>query len=267
MANRVVGVGGYSGLYVAQVVSRKDPLKIGRIKARIISIQGEVDETMLSWARPCFPFGAGYDVGSFIVPCEGSYVWIAFEGGDITKPVYLGSVLSASTQNSRSAKFPSGVFGGSNVSIAPNTLARPEDVSGIDVTESVVFKSLKGATISVEDGDDEERLDIVDRGGVALTFISRMSDNSYLRRRGNNSYSKINNLAKFTRLSYAAIKGKRYKLEFSCVDDKSVAELAADKVVISVSGNELVIKGNSGGPKEYKIDLDKLEKLLEEVQP
>jgi phage baseplate assembly protein gpV len=57
-----------------------------RIKARVPSVLGE---TETGWCMPCVPY-AGPSVGFAFLPETGSGVWIEFEGGDVSYPVWVG---------------------------------------------------------------------------------------------------------------------------------------------------------------------------------
>lgn len=79
------------GLYRAKVVERDDERQRGRIKVQIPSVSGEGKS---QWVEACM--NTAYDGGGDIsVPKVGDTVWIAFEEGDITKPVYVGNFFSA----------------------------------------------------------------------------------------------------------------------------------------------------------------------------
>ncbi len=45
--------------------------------------------TPSGWCLPCVPY-AGPDVGFFFVPSAGAAVWIEFEGGDVSQPIWTG---------------------------------------------------------------------------------------------------------------------------------------------------------------------------------
>jgi uncharacterized protein involved in type VI secretion and phage assembly len=57
-----------------------------RIKARVPSVLGDAES---GWCLPCVPY-AGPQVGIAFLPEEGSGVWIEFEGGDVSYPVWTG---------------------------------------------------------------------------------------------------------------------------------------------------------------------------------
>ena len=78
------------GLYRAKVVERDDERQRGRIKVQIPSILGEGKS---QWVEACM--NTAYDSGGDLaIPKLGDTVWIAFEEGDVTKPVYVGNFFS-----------------------------------------------------------------------------------------------------------------------------------------------------------------------------
>lgn len=67
-----------------------------RIKARVPSVLGE---TSTGWCMPCVPY-AGPGTGFAFLPEKGSGVWIEFEGGDVSYPIWVGGYW-------REGEFPS----------------------------------------------------------------------------------------------------------------------------------------------------------------
>lgn len=57
-----------------------------RIKAKVPSVLGE---TQTGWCMPCVPY-AGKNVGIAFLPEVGAGVWIEFEGGDVSYPIWVG---------------------------------------------------------------------------------------------------------------------------------------------------------------------------------
>ena len=57
-----------------------------RIKAKVPSVLGE---TETGWCMPCVPY-AGPKTGFAFLPETGSGVWIEFEGGDVSYPIWVG---------------------------------------------------------------------------------------------------------------------------------------------------------------------------------
>ncbi len=57
-----------------------------RIKAKVPAVLGD-SET--GWCMPCVPY-AGDGVGFAFLPESGAGVWIEFEGGDVSYPIWVG---------------------------------------------------------------------------------------------------------------------------------------------------------------------------------
>lgn len=67
------------------IVADVDPGTM-RIKATVPSVLGT---TTSGWCLPCLPY-AGPNVGFAFLPEVGSGVWIEFEGGDVSYPIWSG---------------------------------------------------------------------------------------------------------------------------------------------------------------------------------
>src|SRR5437763_325247 len=68
-------------------VSTVDDSNVPRIKARVPSVLGPDQET--GWCMPCVPY-AGDQAAFAFMPEEGAGVWIEFEGGDVSYPIWVG---------------------------------------------------------------------------------------------------------------------------------------------------------------------------------
>jgi len=79
--------GRYFGTYRALVKRNDDPRQLGRVKVYCSSVYGS---DLSPWAFPCMPMGSSIDGGSFWVPPVDSLVWIEFEQGYPTHPIYKG---------------------------------------------------------------------------------------------------------------------------------------------------------------------------------
>jgi uncharacterized protein involved in type VI secretion and phage assembly len=75
----------YFGKYRGTVVDNQDPTNRGRIK---VSVPAVTDSLEL-WAMPCVPY-AGASVGFYCIPAVGTGVWIEYEAGDPSYPVWTG---------------------------------------------------------------------------------------------------------------------------------------------------------------------------------
>ena len=76
----------FYGKYRGIVAINLDPLSRGRLQAMVPEVLGEVPST---WALPCAPY-AGTGSGFFTVPPVGAGVWIEFEAGDVSRPIWSG---------------------------------------------------------------------------------------------------------------------------------------------------------------------------------
>lgn len=77
----------FYGKYRGLVVINTDPLGLGRLQAMVPEVLGEVPS---GWALPCAPY-AGTGSGFFAIPPVGAGVWIEFEAGDVSRPIWSGA--------------------------------------------------------------------------------------------------------------------------------------------------------------------------------
>lgn len=76
----------YFGKYRGVVASSTaDPTKRGRVEVRVPAVLGD----QAVWAMPCVPY-AGKGVGLHMLPPEGAGVWVEFESGDCSYPIWTG---------------------------------------------------------------------------------------------------------------------------------------------------------------------------------
>jgi uncharacterized protein involved in type VI secretion and phage assembly len=74
------------GKHRGLVTDNQDPLDLGRVRAQVPEVLGDVDS---GWALPALPY-AGENQGSYTVPAVGAGVWIEFEAGDVSRPIWTG---------------------------------------------------------------------------------------------------------------------------------------------------------------------------------
>ena len=93
----------YFGKYRGIVFNNQDPLRLGRIQAMIPEVLGEIPS---GWASPCTPY-AGTLAGFYTIPLPGSGVWIEFEAGDVSRPIWVGGWWAAGELPPKAAGAPS----------------------------------------------------------------------------------------------------------------------------------------------------------------
>lgn len=76
----------FYGKYRGIVSNNQDPKNIARIKAKVPEV---LDDVETGWALPCLPYG-GCGSGIYTVPEPDAGVWIEFEAGDVSRPIWTG---------------------------------------------------------------------------------------------------------------------------------------------------------------------------------
>ena len=132
----------YYGKYRGIVTDNADPSSIGRLKARVPEVFGQ--DVATPWATPCAPYtGAG--VGLHTIPPVGAGVWIEFEAGDPSRPVWSG-----------------GWWGTSDI---------PNDQNGAAARPALkILRSEQGLLVALD--DDANTLTLADGNGSNLLTIS-----------------------------------------------------------------------------------------------
>jgi uncharacterized protein involved in type VI secretion and phage assembly len=77
--------GRFYGKYRGLVTDNRDPTGRGRLKLIVPAVMGERQ----IWALPCIPY-AGDNVGLYMVPEPDTGVWVEFEAGDPSYPIWVG---------------------------------------------------------------------------------------------------------------------------------------------------------------------------------
>lgn len=98
-----------------------------RIKAQVPAVLGDA---VSGWAQPCVPY-AGDQVGMFLIPASGAGVWIEFEGGDPSYPIWVGCFWRSGELPSDASPTTRGV-----VTAAPHKLLFDDDASEVTLTDS-----------------------------------------------------------------------------------------------------------------------------------
>jgi hypothetical protein len=76
----------YYGKYRGKVIDNADPNQQGRVMVSVPAVLGELQ----SWAMPCVPY-AGSGAGHYFIPEVDGGVWVEFEGGDLSYPIWTGT--------------------------------------------------------------------------------------------------------------------------------------------------------------------------------
>lgn len=193
-----------NAMYIGLVEDTNDPRGLGRIKVRIPALHGTngsqsyyMPTKQIPWATPALLNGGTNDMGQYIIPVKGSQVMISFELNSFNKPVYFGTVPSNTSGKTKYYNDNNAIYSGNSIDIKNNDRIKDLNNSGSNATraarktdkekmttgKTVLYKSLKGATIMIDDSDGSESIVFMDANGQVL----RLGNNSgtALPRRGN----------------------------------------------------------------------------------
>ena len=267
----------YYGIYRGFVEYNLDPLDLGRVKVRVPSIHGfleDIDEgkckgiptERLPWAFPCFHGSGCYDSGYYDVPLIGSAVWVVFEDGDLERPVYLGGWPSMPSKSPEMNTIAKRGIPDVEVSMGtwypPTGVDSPREVVGLpnhEPTRRVQFKTPKGSTLVIEDKDEEEKILLIDRIGQVIEMYCPVTKE---KNRGNRSQRGVRD-ARFgdaldpreycpEKLSYIRIlDAKRQMIKIHCEADKEyihIHGLANHEIFLNSEKDkeEIIIKDKAG---------------------
>jgi hypothetical protein len=164
----------YYGKYRGYVHAVDDPENRGRLRAIVPRLLG--DATPTGWALPSAPY-AGPDQGFFAVPEPGTGVWIEFEEGDLSKPIYSGTWWGSpgggdvggpdSTARAGAPAAAGGAPGGRTPETPQHDLPRETATPKVRI-----LKSATGHHIVLDDRQESERIEIHDSTGNRL-ILSR----------------------------------------------------------------------------------------------
>ncbi len=181
----------YYGKYRGYVHDVNDPQNTGRIRAMVPRL---LNDTPTGWALPCAPF-AGPDQGFFAIPDVGAGVWIEFEGGDLSRPIWSGGwwgspVQDDLDQGSSAESLPPAAEQvrpeGAAADWTPPTVTPETPQADYSPVEGLkhqtaspqvrLFKSATGHHIVLDDRPDHERIEIHDSRGNRLIFSAEGLD-------------------------------------------------------------------------------------------
>jgi hypothetical protein len=75
----------YYGKYRGTVIDTEDSQKLGRVKVSVPAVLGDLQ----IWAMPCVPY-TGSNAGHYFIPEVGAGIWVEFEAGDASYPIWVG---------------------------------------------------------------------------------------------------------------------------------------------------------------------------------
>ena len=128
------------GVYVALVSDHKDPDGQGRVKIKLPWLGDDVE----IWARLATMM-AGNNRGTWFIPDVGDEVLVAFEQGDVSRPVVIGAFWNGKD-------------------------APPESMDGSGNNYKKVIRSRNGVKVTLDDNDGQEQFICETPGGQKVTL-------------------------------------------------------------------------------------------------
>lgn len=135
----------YLGKYRAIVAQNVDPLLIGRIQVICPDVASLAPTT---WCMPCVPV-AGINMGICSLPVIGSGVWVEFERGDPSKPIWVGCYWGLGAEVPVLSRIVPPLVPGITLQTTLKNGIVISDTPG--PTGGIVIQSTTGATIMVND--------------------------------------------------------------------------------------------------------------------
>jgi uncharacterized protein involved in type VI secretion and phage assembly len=196
--------GRWYGKYSGVVVGDDDPQKLGRLQVQVPALWSGADPM---WARPCFP------PGQFFTPAIGASVWVEFEAGDTSYPIWVG------------VWFP------------PGKVPAEADV---EPPTSRVIQTPSGHTLQFDDKSGEERIILRHKGDA---YVSIDKHGSVVI--GNASGSLVYLNAQNAEVAVVSEQGHRVTLAHDNLtlthNDGSFVDVRSDKVTVSASSKVQVM--------------------------
>jgi hypothetical protein len=140
----------FYGKYRGTVINNVDPEQRGRLMVTVPAVLGEVPA---GWAEPVVPLAgpSGPGMGVYLVPPIGAGVWVEFEAGDPSYPIWNGCRWGSSSD------LPSAAQAGNpaDPNIVIQSLLQHQivvsDLPPSPATGGIMLKSTTGAMVVVND--------------------------------------------------------------------------------------------------------------------
>jgi hypothetical protein len=198
-------IGKFYGKYSGEVTDNSDSQQLGWITVKVPSVFGADMEVK---ARPCMPYG------HFFVPHVGAKVWVEFEAGDPTYPIWVG------------AWYP---------------VSGPPPEAAITPPDNRVIQTPSGHTIEIQDKDGQEKISIRHK---TKAFIAIDKDGSVILSAQNGSTVALN--AKAGNVMVVESNGNSIALENDHIVlmNKGGATLEMKGGTVQISGTAVLLRGS-----------------------
>lgn len=224
----------FQGLTVGVVTNLEDPESLGRVKVKLTVRDDKENET--TWARVLMPF-VGNKMGAYFMPEVDDEVIVAFIGGQLEKPIVIGSVFN------KKSKPPVDNEGGKNLTKmiktkTGHTLEFLDDKG----KGSISITTEKGAKIIID--DDKEKITVDDGANTITTSkgdgkVAIKADKKFEVKCGGTSVVLDGNANKIT------IKGTTVEIKGAQINAKGDTTMKLESgASLQIKGAMTQIKGN-----------------------
>jgi uncharacterized protein involved in type VI secretion and phage assembly len=140
----------YLGKYRGTVLNNVDPEQRGRLTLNVPDALGAIPS---SWAEPCVPLAgpAGPPLGIYFVPAIGTGVWVEFEHGDPTLPIWSGCRWGSPASVPSTAKLGNPADPNIVIQSLLQHSIMISDMPPTPATGGIILQSTTGAKIVVND--------------------------------------------------------------------------------------------------------------------
>lgn len=160
----------YFGKYRGYVRDIQDPKKLGRIKAVVPVVLGTEED--LGWAYPLPSSGGGVNTGDLQLPEKNDFVWIEFEEGDVSRPLWSPGSWGIRNNESMVPKHSRGELDETDYTYRETGNLPPTQYSGQYGNVRVIQNRSGGNFVELDDTSGEERLQISHRTGTRLEMTA-----------------------------------------------------------------------------------------------
>ncbi len=140
----------FLGKYRGTVLNNADPEQRGRLQVNVPDVLGEIPS---SWAEPCVALAGptGPPMGVYYVPPIGAGVWVEFEHGDPSLPIWSGCRWGSQSDVPSAAKLGNPADPNLVIQSLLQQSIVISDMPPTPVTGGIILQSTTGATIVVND--------------------------------------------------------------------------------------------------------------------
>ena len=182
--NIVTDVNHIDGVFRGIVEDNDDPLNLCRLRVRVPYLNGMpgtsdgIPTDGLPWAAACIPYaGPGY--GQVLIPDVGSTVWVMFENQAKDRPVWIGCSYGAPSmtgkRDMKSVGYDTFVASDGEWTYEDNREDTPYTFKEHRKNSKVVIHTPKGFEISIDEADEHECLELIDRTGQLIRMYCPVS--------------------------------------------------------------------------------------------